>query len=213
MFRNRQAAAQELATALHKRSFIRPVVLAIPRGGLVLGGILARELGAEFDILLSRKLPAPPPSELAIGAVSEDGGSWWDDEMIEALGVSDEYLHRERQAQLGMIRQWQQILRGIRPPAELSQRSVILTDDGIASGATVIAALEVIRQRHPTEVIVAVPVIPADRLHDIRQHCDEIVCLLAAEHFSSVGQFYQEFPTVSDDEAVALMRSFAVQSA
>jgi predicted phosphoribosyltransferase len=212
MFRNRQAAAQELATALRKRTLIQPVVLAIPRGGLVLGKILARELGAEFDVLLSRKLSAPPPAELAIGAVSEDGGSWLDDEMIEALGVSDAYLHRERQSQLGVIRRWQQIVRGIRPPAELGQRSVILTDDGIASGATVIAALEVIRQRHPAEVIVAVPVIPADRIHDIRLHCDEIVCLLAAEHFSSVGQFYEDFPTVSDDEAVALMRSLAVQS-
>jgi predicted phosphoribosyltransferase len=212
MFRNRQAAAHELAVALKAQPFTRPVVLAIPRGGLVLGEVLARELEAEFDILLARNIRAPNASELVIGAVAEGGGSWWDDDRIEALGVSDDYIHQQTQTQLAAIRQWQRLVRGVRPPADLCGRSVLVTDDGIATGATMIAALEVVRQRHPAEVIVAVPVLPADRTHDIRLHCDRVVNLLSAAHFSSVGQFYEEFPTVSDEEAVALIRKSVAPS-
>jgi hypothetical protein len=213
MFRNREDAAIQLAALLRDREFTKPLVLAIPRGGVVTGAALAREIGAELDVLLSRKLRAPNQPELAIGAISETGDVYVNEDAAEAAGVTDEYFHREKEHQSAIIAERKSRLRRVRPEAPVTGRLVIITDDGIATGSTMMAALQTVRSHDPAELIVAVPLAPADRIHDLEKHCDQVVCLLPAPHFGAVGQFYEDFPTVDDEQVLEILREFARQTA
>jgi predicted phosphoribosyltransferase len=206
MFRDRVDAGQQLALRLRQRTWTRPVVLAIPRGGVVIGAVLARELGADLDVVLSRKLRAPTQPELAIGAIREDGAIILNHHARAVPHLTDEYIEREGQHQLAEIVRRKRVLRSVRPPVPVAGRSVIVTDDGIATGSTMIAALQTVRSEHPREVIVAAPVAAPDRLAEIRRWCDDVVCLLAPEDFWAIGQFYEDFSPVEDDEVIALLR-------
>jgi predicted phosphoribosyltransferase len=172
---------------------------------LVIGAVLARELPAELDVVLARKLPAPGQPELALGAVSEDGEAILNPSLVHLVAAERDYIAREVERQWAEIRRRQALYRKVRPPARLSGRSVIVTDDGIATGSTMLAALHAVRAQQPTEVVVAVPVASPDRLPEIRRHCDALICLSAPEEFWAVGQFYEEFPQLSDAEATALL--------
>jgi putative phosphoribosyl transferase len=209
MFRDREDAARRLAKKLKGRALRDPLVLAIPRGGVVTGAVLARELGAELDVVLSRKLRAPGQPELAIGAVSEDGQVYLNEQLREALGQIEGHLAEEREYQRTEIARRKALFRAARPAAAVAGRSVIVTDDGIATGSTMIAALKVARAQGPHELIVAVPVAPPDRLEEVRQWCDEVICLHAPEWFWAIGQFYRDFTQVEDEQAVELLRQFA----
>jgi predicted phosphoribosyltransferase len=209
MFRDREDAARKLAERLKGRPLRDPLVLAIPRGGVVTGAVLARELGAELDVVLARKLRAPDQPELAVGGVGEDGQVYLNHHAEALLDLSAEYLAQERRHQLVEIARRQKLLRAVRPPAPIRGRSVLVTDDGIATGSTMIAALQVIKGQNPAELIVAVPVAPPERLAEIRRRCDDVVCLLAPDLFWAVGQFYAEFPQVEDAEVVELLRATA----
>ncbi len=209
MFRDREDAARRLAERLKGRELHAPLVLAIPRGGVVTGAVLARELGAELDVVLSRKLRAPGRPEVAIGAVAENGRVYLDHLGERCREVMRGYVVKERRLQLAEIERRRQLLRGVRPPAPLEGRSVIVTDDGVATGATLIAALHCVKARRPSEVIVAVPVSPPDSLAEARRWCDDVVCLLCPEDFQAVGQFYQDFRPVEDEQVVELLRQAA----
>jgi predicted phosphoribosyltransferase len=208
MFRDREDAARRLAARLKGRPLREPLVLAIPRGGVVTGAVLARELGAELDVVLARKLRAPGQPELAIGAVAEEGQAYLNPQAEEFLDVLGEYLVQERRHQLAEIARRRRLFRAARHAARLAGRSVIVTDDGIATGSTMIAALQAARAQKPRELIVAVPVAPADRLEEVRRWCDDVVCLLSPEEFWAVGQFYADFTQVEDEEVVRLLREF-----
>lgn len=208
MFRDREDAARKLAERLKHLPLRDPLVLAIPRGGVVTGAVLARELGAELDVVLSRKLKAPFQPELALGAVSEDGAvylnTFADDE-----GTGDGYLEQERKHQMAEIERRKKLFRNVRPAAAVSGRSVIVTDDGIATGATMLAALHVIKNQNPHEVIVAVPVASPERLQEIGRHCNRVICLYAPQEFWAIGQFYRDFSQVEDETVVELLRRHA----
>jgi len=209
MFRDRADAARQLAEKLRGRPLRDPLVLAIPRGGVVTGAVLAQELGAELDVVLSRKLPAPGQPELAIGAVAEDGQVFLNhhaDVFGEELHA---YVEQQRRRQLTEIARRQKLFRAVRPPASMAGRSVIVTDDGIATGSTMIAALQAIRVQKPFELIVAVPVAAPDRLAQVRRWCDDTVCLACPEEFWAVGQFYEDFTQVEDQQVVDLLRQAA----
>ena len=207
MFRDREEAARLLARRLEGRTFRDPLVLAIPRGGVVTGAVLARALDAELDVVLSRKLRAPDQPELAVGAIAEGGQMYLNHEAQEILGLDDAYLEEERRYQLSEIARRRALVRSVRPQASVAGRSVIVTDDGIATGATMIAALEVARAQRPHELIVAVPVASPDRLAEVARHCDETVCLLTPVDFWAIGQFYEDFSPVADSEVVELLRA------
>jgi predicted phosphoribosyltransferase len=209
VFRNRAEAGRKLAAALRDCELTNPLVLAIPRGGVVTGAALAGEIGAELDVVLTHKLRAWGEPELAIGAISEDGDVYLNAGGPEETGISDDYFHRERGYQLAAIAARKQRFRSVRPKASIQGRSVIVSDDGIATGSTMIAALQTIRSQQPCELIVAVPVAPDDRIHDLQQRCDKFVCLLPAPHFWAVGQFYEDFPTVDDEQVVEILKEFA----
>ena len=209
MFRDREDAARQLAERLKGRRFRNPLVLAIPRGGVVLGAVLARELGAELDVVLSRKLRAPGRPEFALGAVSETGEVYLNHHTEGYRTLVAPELSVEREHQLREIARRRKEYRGGRPAAQMAGRSVIVTDDGIATGSTMIAALKVARGQSPHELIVAVPVGSPERVGEVREWCDEVVCLLTPPDFFAVGQYYDDFPPVEDDTAVAMLRASA----
>lgn len=212
MFANRQAAGRQLAQRLRGRPLIAPLVLAIPRGGVVVGAVLAQELGAELDVVLARKLRAPGQPELALGAVAEDGRVHLNPWAKELLDPSSDYLASERQHQLAEIARRQQLFRAVRPQASVAGRSVIVTDDGIATGSTMLAALHSVKAQKPRELLVAVPVTSPGKVEELRPWCDEVIALLTPENFWAVGQFYEDFTPVEDEQVVELLREAAAQS-
>jgi predicted phosphoribosyltransferase len=212
MFRDREDAAHQLAEQLRGRVFRDLLVLAIPRGGVVSGAVLARDLEADLDVVLSRKLRAPGQPELAVGAISEDGTAYLNPEARDYLELTEDYLQEETRRQLTEIARRKKLIRSVRPPAAIAGRSVIVTDDGIATCSTMMAALQTIKTQSPHEILVAVPVASPDRLVEIRGWCDEVVCLLAPQEFWAIGQFYEDFSQVEDQEVLELLREFALRS-
>lgn len=208
MFRDREDAARRLAAKLKGWSLHDPVVLAIPRGGVVTGAVLARELGAELDVVLSRKLRAPGQPELAIGAVAEDGRVYLNHHAEGFIELPEDYLAGERLHQLAEIARRGRYFRAARPRARVAGRSVVVTDDGIATGSTMVAALRAVRAQDPRELIVAVPVAPPETLEEVRRWCDDVVCLITPQVFQAVGQFYADFTPVEDQQVVELLREF-----
>lgn len=208
VFQDRASAGRELGNRLSQLSLVRPVVLGIPRGGVITAAAIAEVLGAELDIVLARKLRAPDQPELAIGALGEDGSVYHDRAIQELVAVSQAYLAREIELQRAEIARRKTRFRVARRPAQLLGRSVIVTDDGVATGSTMIAALQTLRLEKPAELIAAVPVAPPDRLDSLRRYCDQLICLEAPRDFSSVGQFYRSFEQVSEDEACALIARY-----
>lgn len=206
MFRNREDAARQLAARLVGRDLKNPLVLAIPRGGVAVGAVLARALGAELDVVLARKLRAPFQAELALGAVGEDGEMHLTDFYQQVQGATDAHLAVEREHQLAEIAQRARLFRAVRPQAEVAGRSVIVTDDGIATGATMVAALHVIRARGPHELIVAVPVAPPETLDMLARHCDRVECVIAPAYLGGISAFYDDFHQLEDAEALRLLR-------
>jgi predicted phosphoribosyltransferase len=209
VFRDREDAGRRLARRLKDRELKNPLVLAIPRGGVLTGAVLAEELGAELDVVLARKLRAPAQPELAIGAISEDGDVYMNALARRAAGVTEAYLRDERAHQLEEIRRRQRLFRAVRPETHVSGRSVIVTDDGMATGSTMLAALRVLNTRTPHELIAAVPVAPREMLELIRGQCSHVECLLALIEFDAVGSFYADFRQVEDEEVVRLLESYA----
>lgn len=208
-FRNREEAGRRLAERLERLGLVDPLVLAIPRGGVEVGAAIARELGAELDVVLARKLRAPEQPELALGAVSETGEIYLNDAAVALTGPAGDELEQERRHQMEEIARRSRLFRAARPRAEIAGRSVIVTDDGLATGATMIAGLRSVRPQRPRELICAVPVAPPERLAEVRELCDQLVCLMAPSQFWAVGQFYDDFSQTSDEEVLELLREFA----
>lgn len=204
MFANRLEAAEHLAEALQHYRNLHPLILAIPRGAVPMGAVLARRLRGDLDVVMVRKLGAPGAPEFAVGAVDEMGWTYVAPH-AEAAGATHGYLEEEKRRQLHEMRRRRALYTPGRPPVEAAGRTVIVVDDGLATGATMIAALHAVRERKPARLVCAVPVASPDSLQDVRPYADEIVCLQAPVGFRAVGQFYRSFPQVEDDEVVALL--------
>lgn len=203
-FDSRIDAARRLAKALARHRGRNPLVLAIPRGAVGMGKVLAEELGGELDVVLVRKLRSPFSPEFAVGAIDESGWTYLAEHAARS-GADEAYLAGEKQAQLETLRKRRLQYTPTRPPIDPKDRIVIVVDDGLATGASMIAALHAVRARHPARLICAVPVAAPDSLERVRPYADELICLGAPEEFYAVGQFYREFPQVEDEEVIALL--------
>ena len=209
LFRDREDAGRRLAERLRTHARDAPLVLGLPRGGVVVAAEVARGLGAALDVLVVRKLGAPGHSELGIGAVTagEPPLALLNDDLVRELRVSDAYLQRETAAQLDEARRRQARLRAGRPAPSLGGRHVIVVDDGIATGGTVRAALRAVRRAEAARIVLAVPVAPPDAVAALRAEADEVVCLESPADFTAVGRCYDDFRQTTDDEVVALLAS------
>ncbi|HUK05849.1 MAG TPA: phosphoribosyltransferase family protein [Burkholderiales bacterium] len=212
MFETRLDAGRRLARALGAYRGRNPLVLAIPRGAVPMGAEIAAALGGELDVVLVRKLGAPGSPEYAVGAVDESGWTYIAD-YAAGVGADEDYLAREKAAQLELLRRRRARYTPARPPIDPRGRVAIVVDDGIATGASMIAALHAVRAKAPARLVCAVPVGAPESLASVRLHADELVCLEAPEEFHAVGQFYRNFKQVEDDEVVTLLARSAQKEA
>ena len=183
------------------------VVLAIPRGGVLVGKEVADALGAPLDLIITRKIGAPGNPELAIGAVTQDGEVISDPELVGMLGVSDHYVNEQAARQVDEISRRMRAYRGDRPYPSLAGKTVVVVDDGVATGSTTRAALQSVKRRNAAVVILAVPVGPPDTIAKLAKIADRVVCLSTPEPFFAIGEFYSEFEQVGDDAVREILRT------
>ncbi len=205
MFVDRIDAGRQLAKALAAYKGQKPLILAIPRGAVPMGKVIADALEGELDVVLVRKLTSPYSSEFALGSVDESGWMFVADYAAES-GGTPEYMEREKQRQMATLRARREQYTPFRQPLDPKGRVALIIDDGLATGSTMIAALHATRAKQPEKLICAVPVAPPDTLEKIRPYCDELVCLSAPPYFQAVGQFYSDFNQVSDEEVMEVLR-------
>ena len=206
---DRETAGRELAGVLESYGDRqRLLILALPRGGVPVAAEIARHLGGELDLLIVRKLGTPGQHELAMGAIASGGSRVLNDDVLELARVSDEELEKETEEERKDLERRERAYRGDRPWPEMDEATVILVDDGLATGATMRAAIQSVRQHKPREVVIAVPVAPAEAIRDLRELADDVVCLETPANFSAIGQWYRNFHQVSDDEVQRLLNLF-----
>jgi predicted phosphoribosyltransferase len=210
-FRDRREAGRILAAQLREhRGRDDVMVLALPRGGVPVGYEVARALAVPLDVLLVRKLGVPGHEELAMGALASTGALVLNQAIVDRLGVEQWQIDRAIQrAQLELSRR-ERIYRGARPPPDLRGKTVILVDDGVATGATMRAAVEALRAEQPKKIVVAVPVAAAESCEEVTATADELVCAATPEPFFAVGAWYQDFTPTSDEEVVELLAGEAL---
>lgn len=210
MFEDREQAGRELAKALAKYKDEDPLILALPRGGVPLGHVVAAALKAPLDIVVVRKIGAPGQHELAIGAIvdGENPEVVLNEEIVEIADIPEDYIENEKKALLEEIERRNLLYRKGLPHEPIAGRVVIVVDDGIATGATVRAALKALRHGDPKKLVLAVPVAPSDTVARLKPEVDELICLETPDTFFAISQFYDSFPQVSDEEVIDFLSEF-----
>ena len=204
IFKNRVDAAKRLARKLEWLKKEEPIILAIPRGGVVTGDVIASELGAKLDIIVSRKVGAPHNQELAIGAVTHDGSYFPNIDITMMLNVPQKYIDSEISAQIKEIERRLMKFRGTKE-YHIEGRTVVLVDDGIATGATMFVAIQWVKKQKPKQIIVAIPVGPKDTIEKLNNVVDQVIVLQSPLYFNAVGEFYREFDQVEDYQVQEIM--------
>ncbi len=204
-FRDREDAGRQLAERLVQYRAEDPVVLALPRGGVPAGYEVARTLQAPLDTFIARKLGAPSEPELGMGAVAQDGTRVVNERIVREIGVSEAYIQWVAAKETAEAEWRLKLFRGDRPEPEVRERTVILVDDGIATGMTTQAAIQALRRQHPRRLILAVPVCAAQTADWLRQEVDELICLQAPSKLRAIGFWYQRFGQTSDEEVIELL--------
>ncbi len=205
-FANRVDAGKRLASELKNLMGKNAIVLAIPRGGVVVGYEIAKALNLPLDVIIPRKIGAPDNPELAIGAMTEDGTIILDENLVSYLGVSQDYIKEESERQKNEIERRLKLYRGNEPYPNLRGKDVIIVDDGIATGSTMKAALASVKNRGAKTVTVAVPVGPPSTIKELKKQADKVVCPYTPEYFQAIGQFYVDFEQTTDEEVIQLLK-------
>jgi predicted phosphoribosyltransferase len=210
-FEDRRQAGRALAKELRAYRGQNALVLGIPRGGVPVAAEVATALDADLDVIVARKLGAPGEPELAIGAVTANGGEYLDERIASRVGATRSYIESVREEQVAEARRRETRFRGNRPAETISNRVVILVDDGLATGATMRAAVRSARKHRPARLIVAVPVGSREACAALRAEADELVCPSEPEPFGAVGYFYGDFSPVEDAEVEHILREFSAR--
>ncbi|MBU4534124.1 MAG: phosphoribosyltransferase [Candidatus Desulforudaceae bacterium] len=205
MFSDRTEAGRRLAENMADESLEDGLILGIPRGGVIVAAKVAEKLGLPLDIIIPRKIGVPFNTEVAIGAVTQDGTVILDDRLMTLTGLDEADLRPQIEQEIAEIARRTRLYRGDRPEPEYRDRTVVLVDDGIATGSTTLAALRSIRKGNPRTVILAVPVAPPETLDRLAPEVDRIICLEAPDPFYAVGQFYDHFDQTSDEEVIDIL--------
>ncbi len=205
-FADREEAGRLLAEELSEYRGRKAVVLGIPRGGIIVAREIARQLDAELDIVLAHKLRTPGQEELAMGSVAEDGRLFLIKEVVGEFAVTEAYIQQEKTRQLAEIKRRTKLIRQVRLKIPLKGRIVIVTDDGVATGATTQAALWAVRLEQPEKLIAAMPVGPEDTIRRLAEDVDEMLCLRTPPLFAAVGQFYRQFYPVEDEDMLEILK-------
>ncbi len=212
-YEDRSEAGRSLAEKLVKFAKERPVIVGLPRGGVVLAAEIARALNAELDVIIAGKLRAPYNPELAIGAVTEEGAVYLNDMAVRSLRIKPDYIEKEKRERLRAVTERLNLYRKIKKKVPLKGRTVIIVDDGLATGATMISAIQALAASGAKKIIVAVPGGPQDTVDRISgmKEVSEVVCPLIPSLFFAVSQLYMDFSQVEDEEVVAILREFATE--
>ena len=211
IFENRAEAAKLLASSLVEHKGRNPLILAIPRGAVSMGSVIAKLLGGELDVVLVHKLGAPFSAEFATGAIDETGWAYVAP-FAHEFGASGRFLEEEKYRRLQLLRKRRAQYTPFRQPIDPQGRIAIVVDDGLATGATMTAALHATRAKKPAHLVCAVPVAAPDSLEQIARLADEIMCIYAPENFMGVGQFFRNFAQVDDDEVIEILRSHSTDA-
>jgi predicted phosphoribosyltransferase len=206
LFRDRRDAGRRLADKL--AAYVnRPdvIVLALPRGGVPVAYEVARRLVAPMDVFVVRKLGVPGYEELAMGAVATGGVRVLNDQLVEHLGIPDQMIDAVASRERQELARRERLYRGSRSPPDVRGRTVILVDDGLATGATMFAAIEALRNQNPARIVVAVPTASPDTCEEMKQKADEVICAITPEPFHAVGRWYRDFSQTTDEEVAALL--------
>jgi len=204
-FKDREEAGEKLAILLKKFIDKQALILALPRGGVPVAKKISKKLKIPLDIVVSRKIGLPENPELAIGAIAPGGISFLDKLAIHNFKVSQSYITQKAKSELAEIIQRQKKYRGDKPPPKIKNKTIILIDDGIATGSTVKAAIRFIQKQHPKKIIIGVPVCSNEAYISISPYVEKIITLYMPEKFTSVGAYYKKFPQVSDEEVIKLL--------
>lgn len=202
IFRDRLDAGKRLAELLRDLKGEKCAILAIPRGGVVIGYAIASELDAPLDVTVPRKIGAPGDPELAVGAIAEDGTIYIEESIVSSLGVREDWIRIEAERELDEVRRRIMIYRRGKPLPNLSEYVVVVVDDGIATGATMIATARFLKKMNPKKLIIAVPVAPPEALPKISMEVDEVRCVETPSPFFAIGQFYRDFSQLSDSQVL-----------
>src|SRR2546429_6513850 len=206
VFENRAEAGRQLAEKLDKYAGRDDViVLGLPRGGVPVAYEVAKRLHAPLDVFIVRKLGVPGFEELAAGAIASGGVRVLNEDVMRAIPHADQAIETVTARETAELQRREQLYRGDRPPPELRDRIAILVDDGLATGATMRAAVKALRQREAAKIVVAVPVGPPDTCHEIEEQADETICLNMPEFFQAVGQYYEDFSQTTDEDVRELV--------
>jgi predicted phosphoribosyltransferase len=203
MFKDRYEAAEQLAKALSGYNGMKDaIILAIPRGALQIGEVLHKRLNLPLDIIITKKIPHPMSEEYAVGAVGPDGEFF----VNASAEVSNDYIASKRKILEKMVEERYKLYRGEKPKPKLYGKTVIIVDDGVATGSTILAAIHVIRKQNPKKIVIAVPVGSSEAMEMIKREADEVICISIPDNFFAIGQFYENFVQVEDKEAIGILK-------
>jgi len=209
IFSNREEAGKILGTKVKEKNYGKDnIVLGIPRGGVVVAREVAAVLECKLDIIIPRKLRSQFNPELAFGAISDDKSIVIDESLVSLLNISEEYIEQEKKTQLEEIKRRRKKYKMDKSLPDIEGKTVILVDDGIATGATMKAGVISVKKKKPKKILVAVPVASPQSVEELKEMTDEVICLYAPAYFAAVGQFYTEFSQTSDDEVIEILKKY-----